>query len=298
MGSYDDILDQVPIDQLAGQLGVGSDEVRQAAEHALPALLGGLQANASDPAGADSLLAALSDHQGAVDSLGDVDEQDGRAIVGNIFGGNTDQVVNQLGGLGGTSGSLVQKLLPLLAPIVMSWLAKKMGQGGLGGMLAADQGRPAPQAPVRERAPPTPARSSPAVQAPTADRSRLRGAQPRRGGRGRQWPTAGHPRPGARRGRRFVGRQRWGRRHPRRPARWAPRQRQALTPPPSTSTSPSTVERPRMAALRRREATSCDRKWPLDMCEAAERGLSTVEKRPNVASRRLRNGAVTGAWPG
>lgn len=140
MGSYDEILDQVPIDQLAGQLGVGSDEVRQAAEHALPALLGGLQANASDPAGADSVLAALSDHQGPVNSLGDVDEQDGRAIVGNIFGGNTDEVVNQLGGLSATSGSLVQKLLPLLAPIVMSWLAKKMGQGGLGGMLGGGPG--------------------------------------------------------------------------------------------------------------------------------------------------------------
>jgi len=135
MGSYDEILDQVPIDQLAGQLGVGSDEVRQAAENALPALLGGLQANASDPAGADSLLRALSDHQGSINGLDDVDEQDGRAIVGNIFGGSTDQVVNQLGGLGGSSGGLVQKLLPILAPIVMSWLANKMGQGGLGGML-------------------------------------------------------------------------------------------------------------------------------------------------------------------
>lgn len=135
MGSYDEILDQVPIDQLAGQLGVGSDEVRQATEQALPALLGGLQANASDPAGADSLMAALSDHQAPVTGLDDVDEQDGRAIVGNIFGGSTDQVVNQLGGLGGGSGGLVQKLLPLLAPIVMSWLANKMGQGGLGGML-------------------------------------------------------------------------------------------------------------------------------------------------------------------
>jgi len=135
MGSYDEILDQVPIDQLAGQLGVGSDEVRQATEQALPALLGGLQANASDPAGADSLMAALSDHQAPVTGLDDVDEQDGRAIVGNIFGGSTDQVVNQLGGLGGSSGGLVQKLLPLLAPIVMSWLANKLGQGGLGGVL-------------------------------------------------------------------------------------------------------------------------------------------------------------------
>lgn len=143
MGSYDEILDQVPIDQLAGQLGVGSDEVRQATEHALPALLGGLQANASDPAGAESLMAALSDHQAPVTDLGDVDEQDGRNIVGNIFGGSTDQVVQQLGGLGGTSGGLVQKLLPLLAPIVMSWLANKMGQGGLGGMLGGAS-EPAP----------------------------------------------------------------------------------------------------------------------------------------------------------
>jgi hypothetical protein len=141
MGSYDEILDQVPVDQLAGQLGVDSDEVRRAAESALPALLGGLHANASDPAAAHSLMAALSDHQAPVTGLDDVDEQDGRAIVGNIFGDNTDQVVNQLGGLGGTSGSIVQKLLPILAPIVLSWLAGKVGQrgGGLGGMLGGSE---------------------------------------------------------------------------------------------------------------------------------------------------------------
>jgi len=148
MGSYDEILDQVPIDQLAGQLGVGSDEVRQAAESALPALLGGLQANATDPAGADSLLTALSDHQGTINGLDDVDEQDGKAIVSNIFGGSTDQVVGRLGGLGGSSGSLVQKLLPILAPIVMSWLANKMGQGGLGGMLGGGSGSTGTTAPA------------------------------------------------------------------------------------------------------------------------------------------------------
>ncbi|MGW5238845.1 DUF937 domain-containing protein [Monashia sp. NPDC004114] len=140
MTEYDEILNQVPIDELAAQLGVDRSEVQQAVESALPALLGGLQANASDAAGASSLMAALSDHQAPVSSLGDVDVNDGQAIVGNIFGGNTDQVVNQLGGLGsGGSGSgmggLVQKLLPLLAPIVMSWLANKMGSGGLGSVL-------------------------------------------------------------------------------------------------------------------------------------------------------------------
>lgn len=141
MSEFDQILSQVPISQLASQWGVDESEVSAAAQNALPALLGGLQANAQDPSGADSLVSALSQHTGPVNGLDDIDENDGQKIVGNIFGGSTDQVVNQLGGLGGASGSIVSKLLPILAPIVMSWLAKKMGgggqggQGGLGGML-------------------------------------------------------------------------------------------------------------------------------------------------------------------
>jgi hypothetical protein len=148
MASYDEILGQVPLKELAGQLGVDESEVEQAARTALPALLGGLQANAHDPAGAQSLASALSDHEGrSVGSLADVDEQDGQKIVGNIFGDNTDQVVSQLGGVGsgvggsGVAGSLVQKLLPILAPIVMSWLANKIGQGGgLGSILGGGSG--------------------------------------------------------------------------------------------------------------------------------------------------------------
>ncbi len=148
MDAYDEILSQVPLQQLASQLGVDQSEVEQAARTALPALLGGMHANASDPAGAQSLASALSAHEGtSVTSLDDVDEQDGRAIVGNIFGDNTEQVMNQLGGLGpgiggSGGGSLVQKLLPILAPIVLSWLAKKIGQGGLGGILGSGSGAP------------------------------------------------------------------------------------------------------------------------------------------------------------
>ncbi|GAA2149709.1 uncharacterized protein DUF937 [Humibacillus xanthopallidus] len=148
MASYDEILGQVPLQQLASQWGVDESEVEQAVQTALPALLGGLQANAHDPAGAQSLASALADHQGTtVSSLADVDEQDGQKIVGNIFGDNTDQVMSQLGGVGsgiggsGSAGSIVQKLLPILAPIVMSWLANKIGQGGgLGSILGGGSG--------------------------------------------------------------------------------------------------------------------------------------------------------------
>ncbi|MEO6999943.1 MAG: DUF937 domain-containing protein [Terracoccus sp.] len=142
MSELDEILNQVPIGQLASQWGVDESEIKAATQSALPALLGGLQANAQDPKAADSIVSALSNHTGTVRGLDDIDEDDGQKIVGNIFGGNQDQVVSQLGGLGGASGSITSKLMPILAPIVMSWLARKMGGaggsgsgGGIGGML-------------------------------------------------------------------------------------------------------------------------------------------------------------------
>lgn len=146
MSQYDEILDQVPVQQLAGEFGVEEADVRTAVEQALPALLGGLQANAEDPAGAASIAQALGEHdRGAPRDLAEVDVADGEKIVGHIFGDRTDQVVDRLTGVsgvsgasgaGGVSGDLVKKLLPILAPIVLSWLAGKLrGQGGLGGVL-------------------------------------------------------------------------------------------------------------------------------------------------------------------
>jgi hypothetical protein len=122
------------MDRLAAQLGVDEATAEEAARQAIPALLGGMQANAEDPAGARSLAGALGDHpsnliEGGVD-LDQVDAHDGQKIVGNIFGPNQDQVAQTLGGnLGGQAGELVRRLLPILAPIVLAYLSKRlMGQ--------------------------------------------------------------------------------------------------------------------------------------------------------------------------
>jgi hypothetical protein len=147
--AVDDILADVPMDQLAAQLGVDQATAEQAARQAIPALLGGMQANSQDPAGAMSLAGALGDHpsdliDGGVD-LNQVDANDGKKIVGNIFGPNQDQVAQTLGGnLGGQAGGLIQRLLPILAPIVLAYLSKRLlgqRQGGsqddpLGSILA------------------------------------------------------------------------------------------------------------------------------------------------------------------
>ena len=139
MSAIDEILTEIPMDQLAAQLGVDQATAEQAARQAIPALLVGMQANSEDPAGARSLAGALGDHpsdliDGGV-NLDQVDANDGEKIVGNIFGPNQDQVAQTLGGnLGGQAGGLIQRLLPILAPIVLAYLSKRlMGQRQGGG---------------------------------------------------------------------------------------------------------------------------------------------------------------------
>jgi hypothetical protein len=146
MGAVDEIMSQIPLSQLASQLGTDEQTAGAAVQQAIPALLGGLQANAQDPAGAASLEGALGNHSaglidGGVD-LNQVDAGDGQKIVQNIFGGHSDGVAQTLGGnLGGNQSDLMKRLLPILAPIVMSYLAKRLGggaaAGGGGGLLGS-----------------------------------------------------------------------------------------------------------------------------------------------------------------
>jgi len=140
VSAVDEILTDIPMDQLAALLGVDEATAEQATRQAIPALLGGMQANAEDPAGAASLAGALGDHpsdliDGGVD-LDQVDADDGEKIVGNVFGTNQDQVAQTLGGNLGGQGGLIKQLLPILAPIVLAYLSKRLmgqGQGGGGG---------------------------------------------------------------------------------------------------------------------------------------------------------------------
>jgi hypothetical protein len=134
VSSVDDLMGQIPMGQLASQLGVSEAEAEEAVRAALPALLSGMQANAQDPDGAASLQHALGQHDGSLldggIDLEQVDTDDGAKIVHNIFGDHEGAVVNQLGGLGGLGGGLIAKLLPMLAPLLMGYLGKSFGGGG------------------------------------------------------------------------------------------------------------------------------------------------------------------------
>lgn len=137
MSDIQELLGQIPVQQIASLLGTDTASAQAAVEAAVPTLLAGMQNNVQAPDGAAALESELARHRNGLADGGvepsQVDTRDGEKIVGHVFGGQQDQVANRLAGtanLGGAGGDLVRKLLPILAPIVMSYLAKKVLGGG------------------------------------------------------------------------------------------------------------------------------------------------------------------------
>ena len=135
MADYTELLSSLPLDDIARELGTDRETARAASAAAIPALLGGMRANASDPAGKASLVGALGQHdprlvEGGV-NLAEVDRTDGEKVVRNVFGPSSDDVVTRLGASQGVNSGLFAKLLPILAPIVLSWITKNvLGKAG------------------------------------------------------------------------------------------------------------------------------------------------------------------------
>lgn len=142
MAGLEDILNQLPIDQIASKLGVEPNEARKAVEEGGATILSGLQRNAQTPDGASAIEKALGKHggetAGGVD-IDAVDTQDGQKILGHIFGGQEQAVAQKLTEEPQTAGIDFGKLLPMLAPIVMGFLANKK-DSGQAAPAQADQG--------------------------------------------------------------------------------------------------------------------------------------------------------------
>ena len=170
MSDIDSLLKAIPLDQVASVLGVDEATAQIAVETAVPTILAGLQHEAATDTGAGNLAEAVGSKDPTIlDSLSldQIDISDGEKILGHIFGGNkqdvTSAVAQQLSGadvLGSVLGSilgggsapqapapsqpdvtsagapsnvgsdLANKLLPLLAPIILAWLAQQATNKG------------------------------------------------------------------------------------------------------------------------------------------------------------------------
>lgn len=123
--ALDDILTQVPIDDIAAKLGVSPDVAKEAVEQGGAVLLGGLAKNASTAEGSAAIENALKRHQGKTGAakVDDIDQADGGKIVAHILGDDEQKVTQKLTDSKETAGIDFGKLLPILAPIVMGLIA-------------------------------------------------------------------------------------------------------------------------------------------------------------------------------
>lgn len=123
--ALDDILTQVPIDDIAAKLGVSPEVARAGVEQGGAVLLGGLAKNASTPQGSSAIENALKRHEGATGAskVDDIDQADGGKIVSHILGADEKKVTEKLTESPQTAGIDFGKLLPILAPIVMGLIA-------------------------------------------------------------------------------------------------------------------------------------------------------------------------------
>jgi hypothetical protein len=112
---------------------VEPDKLQGIIRDSLPALLGGMEHNAKSGEGAASLADALGQHADA-NPLGDIGSLIsgvlGGGILDHVLGGATPDVSEAIGSKAGVSGAEVQKILKIVAPIVMAYLAKRLTSGG------------------------------------------------------------------------------------------------------------------------------------------------------------------------
>ncbi len=156
----DDLFSQLSgpaLQQISQQLGASPAQTSGAIAAALPMILGAMGRNAAQPGGAEALFGALGRDHNSGGGLGDIlgavlggqqgRQTDGLGQLGHIFGSQLPRAESGLGQATGLGGDKAQMLLKILAPIVMTYLAKRTFGGqqeaaspqALGGILGQEQ---------------------------------------------------------------------------------------------------------------------------------------------------------------
>lgn len=145
-------LDSRTMQQVGTELGTDPAATQSAVSTAMPVLLAALARNASSPTGANALAGALDrDHASAglgdiASMLGGAQGGAGQKILGHILGGGQPAVAQSLGAATGLDSGRTMKLLVMLAPVVLAYLARQkqekgLDAGGLGSMLGTERDR-------------------------------------------------------------------------------------------------------------------------------------------------------------
>ena len=138
-------------DQIGARIGADPATTQQAISAALPALLAGLQQEATPGSGLQEAIeqdhdgSILDDLPGYLDGTANLSSRttDGNGILEHVLGDRQQPVAQALGSKTGLDSGMIMQLLPLLAPIVMGMLGRQArsgssesgGMGDLGSIL-------------------------------------------------------------------------------------------------------------------------------------------------------------------
>jgi hypothetical protein len=138
-------LNQDTLGKISEHIGAEPQQTATAANDIFASLIGGLSNNASTEGGLSTLASVLDrDHDGSIldDVMGMVTgaassnqaspATNGAGILGHILGDKQTQVAEHVSQSSGLNLGQIAKLMPILAPIVMSVLGKAKSQGNLG----------------------------------------------------------------------------------------------------------------------------------------------------------------------
>ncbi|MFD1545280.1 DUF937 domain-containing protein [Nonomuraea guangzhouensis] len=144
MTLHDELLSELGdagLEEVAGLLGTDIATAHNTLTLVSGTIVGGLARNAAHPDGAEALRGALDDHVDADPFNGDVASlsRDGLSILGHVLGGQgTEQAAEELSRLVGVDSRSIMRLLPLVAPMIMSLLAVRATRGSMGTEAVAE----------------------------------------------------------------------------------------------------------------------------------------------------------------
>ncbi len=144
-----DLLDRDDVvDHLGNTTGADASTVGRAAKTAAPALLGRLADRAEEPGGLQAVQGLLDDAEDlADDDLGravTADPRLGNRFLDGVVGDRRASFVSSLAGQAGVSSSIMTRLLPMVAPVIMGVLARRrfadnLGANGVAALLGRER---------------------------------------------------------------------------------------------------------------------------------------------------------------
>lgn len=131
-------------EQAENKFGISRNQIIALLAVAAPLVISYLRNKSQDTKEAEALNTALDkDHDGSIlDDVSQVEarQAEGGSILDHVFGGEKQNVENQLSQNTGISIDKIGPILAMLAPVIMGYIGKEkqqsnVGAGGLGGLL-------------------------------------------------------------------------------------------------------------------------------------------------------------------